>query len=103
MTPTGAAHMAAFMVAFLALVAACGVSAWRFSKQRKTGWAIYCLVSAMLTHVLIGSSAANPAIAGILVASAGLVLFGCLGAIAFETRAGIKPQSAAPIHATAGS
>jgi hypothetical protein len=85
-TVHGTLHMAAFFLAFLSLIAATFVLARRFLRRRETGWTVYSIVSGIAVPVLMGMSGALPAWAGVIVAIAGLVLFGWLALAATHLR-----------------
>lgn len=89
-TPTmsvpGALHMLAFFLAFLSLIAACFVFARRFFALKEGGWALYSMATGILVPVLIGLGMSNPASASVIVAGAGLVLFGWLGVLSWRMR-----------------
>lgn len=87
----GTLHMAAFFLAFLSLIGATFVFSRRFLRGHEKGWALYSIVTGLLVPVLVGSSGALPAWAGVIVAIAGLVLFGWLAVIAAHLR--IKPNA----------
>lgn len=101
MSTTGALHMAAFLVSFLSLIAACFVFARRFAGAGRHGWAHYSVVTAVLAPALVAAGMANPAFAGVIVGGAGLVLFGWLSLVAFAfqgelaSSAGPTPRQAA--------
>jgi hypothetical protein len=81
-TVHGTLHMAAFFLAFLSLIATTFVFARRFLRNHEKGWAIYSIVTGLVVPVLIGSSGAIAAWAGVIVATAGLVLFDWLALVA---------------------
>jgi len=85
-TVHGTLHMAAFFLAFLSLIAATFVLARRFLRRREKGWAVYSIVSGLAVPALMGMSGALPARAGVIVAIAGLVLFGWLALVAAHLR-----------------
>lgn len=99
MSATGAVHMAAFLVSFLSLIAACFVLARRFSAVGKRGWALYSIVSALLAPVLVAASMANPSWVGVIVGGAGLVLFGWFSLVAFAIRGEAPVTGAFPPRA----
>jgi hypothetical protein len=78
--------MAAFFLAFVSLIAATFVFARRFLRRREKGWAVYSIVSGFAVPALVGMSGALPAWAGVIVAIAGLVLFGWLDLVAAHLR-----------------
>ncbi|CAN7172202.1 DUF998 domain-containing protein [Bosea sp. LjRoot90] len=86
MSVTGALHMVAFLVSFLSLIAACFVLARRFGAVGRRGWAIYSIATALLAPALVAVGIANPSLAGLIMAGAGLVLFGWFSLVAFEIR-----------------
>jgi asparagine N-glycosylation enzyme membrane subunit Stt3 len=85
-TVHGTLHMTAFFLAFFSLLAAAFVFARRFLRRREKGWAVYSVVSALAVPVLMGTSGAIPAWAGVIVAIAGLVLFGWLAVVTAHVR-----------------
>jgi hypothetical protein len=85
-TGHGTLHMAAFFLAFLALIAAALVFVRRFLRGREKGMAVYSIISALAVPVLMGVSGALPAWAGVIVAMAGLVLFVWLAVIAVHLK-----------------
>jgi len=78
--------MAAFFLAFLSLIATTFVFARRFLRRREKGWAVYSIVSGLAVPAFMGMSGALPAWAGVIVAIAGLVLFGWLALVAAHLR-----------------
>lgn len=84
MTVSGMLHMIAFFVAFPSLIAACFVFMRRFIALKQTGFAVYCAATAVAVPVLMGASAAQPAWVGVIVAGAGLVLFGWLAVLSWR-------------------
>jgi hypothetical protein len=78
----GSMHMAAFFLAFIALIGATFVFARRFLREHEKAWAIYSIVSGLIVPVLIGASGAFPSWAGVIVATAGLILFSWLALVA---------------------
>ena len=101
MSATGAVHMVAFLVSFLSLIAACFVFARRFSSVGKRGWALYSVVTAVLAPALVAASMANPSLAGVIVGSAGLVLFGWFSLVAFTIRSEAVPARSLSAQAVA--
>lgn len=101
MSATGAMHMVAFLVSFLSLIAACFVLARRFSAVGKRGWALYSVATGLLAPMLVVAGMANPAWAGVIVGSAGLVLFGWLSLVAFAVRSEAPPARSLSSHAAA--
>src|SRR5579871_5304098 len=85
-TVHGTLHMAAFFLAFLSLIATTFVFARRFLRRREKGWAVYSIVSGLAVPAFMGMSGALPAWAGVIVAIAGLVLFGWLALVAAHLR-----------------
>ncbi len=103
MSAAGAVHMVAFLVSFLSLIAACFVFARRFNAVGKSGWALYSVVTALLAPALVATSMANPALAGLIVGAAGLVLFGWFSLVAFEIRNETSAYPAVPPQAPAAA
>lgn len=101
MSATGAMHMVAFLVSFLSLIAACFVLARRFSAVGKRGWALYSVATGLLAPILVVAGMANPAWAGVIVGSAGLVLFGWLSLVAFAVRSEAPPARSLSSRAAA--
>lgn len=101
MSATGAVHMVAFLVSFLALIAACFVLARRFTAVGRRGWALDGIVTALLAPALVAASMANPAFAGLIVGGAGLVLFGWFSLVAFTVRGETSPTRSLSSHAGA--
>jgi hypothetical protein len=95
MTVAGTLHMVAFLVAFWSLIAACFVMARRFAQQKKKRWAAYSIGSGLLTPMLVVVAMADPALAGLIISGAGLVLFGWLSLIAFEIRQAVSSPTQA--------
>jgi hypothetical protein len=98
---TGAVHMAAFLVSFLSLIAACFVLARRFSSVGKRGWALYSIATAVLAPALVAASMANPSSAGVIVGGAGLVLFGWFSLVALTIRGEAVPARSLSAQAVA--
>lgn len=103
MSIVGALHMVAFLVSFLSLIAACFVLARRFSAAGKRGWALYSIATALLAPALVAAGMANPALAGVIMAGAGLVLFGWFSLIAFEIRSETSASPALPLEAASAA
>jgi uncharacterized membrane protein YhaH (DUF805 family) len=101
MSVIGALHMAAFLVSFLSLIAACFVFARRFAAIGKSGWALYSVITALLAPGLVAASMANPSWAGVIVGGAGFVLFGWLSLVAFAIRAEASPARSLSAQAVA--
>jgi len=99
MSVTGALHMVAFLVSFLSLIVACFVLARRFSAVGKRGWAIYSIATALLAPALVALGTANPSFAGLIMAGAGLVLFGWFSLVAYEIRGEHSASPAFPPQA----
>jgi hypothetical protein len=78
----GTLHMAAFFLAFLSLIAATFVFVRRFLRRQEKGWAAYSLVTGLVVPVLMSISGAFAAWAGVIIAIAGLGLFGWLAVVA---------------------
>ena len=75
-------HMVAFFIAFIALIAGSFVFARRFALLRHRGWAIYSVMSGVAGPVLVVAGSFDQNWSGIIIASAGLVLFGWLSLLA---------------------
>lgn len=86
MTVTGTLHMLAFLLAIWSLIAACFVMARRFARQGQRKSALYCVISGLSPPLLVGAAMAAPAFAGLIIALAGLILFGWVSLIAYRLR-----------------
>lgn len=84
MSLSGALHMAGFLIAFLSLIAACFVFMRRFLSSGQKSWAIYSAATGIIVPVLVALSMTAPTAASLVIAGAGLVLFGWLGVVALR-------------------
>lgn len=81
-------HMAAFACAFACIVAACFVLRRRFASEGLTRWAAYCLVTGVVTPILVVMGSSIPSWVGVIFALAGVVAFGWVSTVAARLRAG---------------
>ena len=82
-------HMVAFAGAFASVVAACFVLRRRFARAGLGRWAAYCVVTGVVTPVLVVMGSSIPSWVGVIFAIAGVVAFGWVSAVAARLRAGI--------------
>jgi len=80
-------HAAGFFLSMLSMIVSCFVFARRFGTAGRIGWAVYSVVSAVATVLLIALTNLLMGIAGVIVALAGAVAFGWVSAVAARLRA----------------
>lgn len=86
----GVLHTIGPVVASLALIAACVVFARRFLAKRRRGWAVYCVLTALVSLVL--TSAATPADDFRLMFAGGVVTWLWASVITAHVRGTLRPR-----------
>ncbi|MEO5866958.1 MAG: DUF998 domain-containing protein [Sphingomonas sp.] len=80
-------HGVGFFIAFGSLIAACFVFARRYRALGDRGWAGFCLVVGAIVPVMIGIGMAVQSLTGPSFFVVGIVAFGWLGVVAWQTSA----------------
>lgn len=86
MSGHAAVHMVGFFVAFVAVIAACFVLRRHFVALGRRKWAVYCVVTGVVTPILIVLGSSIPSLVGVIFALAGAVAFGWVSATALRLR-----------------
>lgn len=79
-------HMVGFSVAFLGVVAACFVFARYFAGSSRR-WVVYCILTGVITPILIVLGSSVQSWVGVIFAVAGGIAFGWVSAVAARLRA----------------
>lgn len=82
-------HMVAFAGAFASVVAACFVLRRRFARAGLGRWAAYCVVTGVVTPILVVMGSSIPSWVGVIFAIAGVVAFGWVSAVSARLFAGV--------------
>ncbi|MNI69237.1 hypothetical protein D3C73_1249740 [compost metagenome] len=86
MSGEAALHSMAFFIAFICLIAANIVFARRFADQGEHSWRAYCIATAIIAPVLIMLGMGVSSWIGVIMACAGIVVFGWVSALAAKLR-----------------
>ncbi|GAA0356674.1 DUF998 domain-containing protein [Bacillus horti] len=86
MSTMAAIHSFAFFTAFICLIAACWVMASHFSSRGKRRWKRYCILTGIVTPLLIMVGMSLGIWVGVIMGTAGLVAFGWLSVLAASLR-----------------